>query len=125
MTKAAALHNFWSGFGLPAYEETNVPTGTAAPDFPYITYQVVTDNFGNETALTASVWYRSESWVAANAKAEEIGKHIGRGGRLIPCSGGAIWLKRGSPFAQSMGDNADDMIRRKYLNITAEFITAV
>ena len=61
----------------------------------------------------------------ANAKAEEIGKHIGRGGRLIPCSGGAIWLKRGSPFAQSMGDNADDMIRRKYLNITAEFITAV
>ena len=125
MTKAAALYAFWSSFGLPAYEETTVPTGDDAPSFPYITYQVITDSFGSDVALTASVWYRSESWLEINAKAEEIGAYIGRGGRLIPCSGGAIWLKRGSPFAQSMGDNADDMIRRKYLNITAEFITAV
>ena len=125
MTKAAALYNFWSGFGLPAYEETSVPTGEEAPAFPYITYQVVTDGFGGDVALTASVWYRSESWLEANAKAEEIGEYIGRGGRVIPCDGGAVWLKRGQPFAQSMGDDADNMIRRKYINITAEFLTAV
>lgn len=125
MTKAAALYNFWSGFGLPAYEETSVPTGDDAPDFPYITYQVVTDSFGGDIALTASVWYRSESWLQINAKTEEIAGHIGRGGRVIPCDGGAIWLKRGQPFAQSMGDEADDMIRRKYINLTAEFLTAV
>lgn len=123
MTKAAALYAFWSGFGLPAYEETTVPTGDDAPPFPYITYQVITDSFGSDVALTASVWYRSESWLEINAKAEEIGAYIGRGGRVVPCSGGAIWLKRGQPFAQSMGDDADNMIRRKYINITAEFLT--
>lgn len=124
MTKAAALYNFWSGFGLPAYEETSVPTGEDAPAFPYITYQVVTDGFGGDVALTASVWYRSESWLEINAKTEEIGENIGRGGRVIPCDGGAIWLKRGQPFAQSMGDDADNMIRRKYINLVAEFMTA-
>lgn len=125
MTKAAALYNFWSGFGLPAYEETTVPTGDDAPAFPYITYQVVTDSFGSEVPLSGAVWYRSESWLQINAKTEEISEYIGRGGRLIPCDGGAIWLKRGQPFAQSMSDGADDMIRRKYINITAEFLTAV
>lgn len=33
-------------------------------------------------------------------------------------------LKRGSPFAQRMSDPNDDMIRRIYINITAEFLTA-
>ena len=60
MTKASALYNFWSGFGLTAYEENTVPTEA---EFPYITYQVVTDSFGAEVALTASVWYRDTSWV--------------------------------------------------------------
>ena len=27
MTKEAALYNFWSMFGLPAYEENAVPSG--------------------------------------------------------------------------------------------------
>ena len=59
-----------------------------------------------------------------NAKAEEVSQKISRGGKIIPCDGGAIWLKRGQPFAQNMGDENDDLIKRKYLNITAEFITA-
>lgn len=121
MTKASALYNFWSGFGLTAYEENTVPTDAK---FPYITYQVVTDSFGAEVALTASVWYRDTSWVEANAKAEEISRTISRGGKTIPVDGGVLWLKRGTPFSQSMGDETDDLIKRKYLNITAEFLTA-
>ena len=121
MTKASALYNFWSGFGLTAYEENTVPTDA---EFPYITYQVVTDSFGAEIALTASVWYRGTSWVEANAKAEEISRTISRGGKTIPVDGGVLWLKRGTPFSQSMGDETDDLIKRKYLNITAEFLTA-
>ena len=121
MTKAAAIYQFWSSFGLTAYEENTVPTDVA---FPYITYQLVTDSFDREIPLTASIWYRSESWAGINAKAEEISKKISRGGKIIPCDGGAIWLKRGQPFAQSMGDESDDLIKRKYLNITAEFMTA-
>ena len=121
MTKAAAIYQFWSGFGLTAYEENTVPDDAV---FPYITYQLVTDSFDREIPLTASIWYRSESWTAINAKAEEISQKISRGGKIIPCDGGAIWLKRGQPFSQNMRDESDDLIKRKYLNITAEFMTA-
>lgn len=121
MTKAAAIYQFWNSFGLTAYEENSVPDDAA---FPYITYQLVTDSFDREITLTASIWYRSESWSAINAKAEEISQKISRGGKIISCDGGAIWLKRGQPFAQNMGDESDDLIKRKYLNITAEFMTA-
>ena len=121
MTKAASIYQFWNSFGLTAYEENTVPTDA---DFPYITYQLVTDSFDREIPLTASLWYRSESWTAINAKTEEISQKISRGGKIISCDCGAIWLKRGQPFAQNMGDESDDLIKRKYLNITAEFMTA-
>ena len=121
MTKAAAIYQFWSSFGLTAYEENTVPNDAA---FPYITYQLVTDSFDREVAATASLWYRSERWTAINAKTEEISQRISRGGKIISCDGGAIWLKRGQPFAQNMGDESDNLVKRKYLNITAEFMTA-
>ena len=121
MTKAAAIYQFWNSFGLTAYEENTVPTDAA---FPYITYQLVTDSFDREIPVTASLWYRSESWTGINAKTEEISQKISRGGKIISCDGGAIWLKRGQPFAQNMRDESDDLIKRKYLNITAEFLTA-
>ena len=121
MTKAAAIYQFWSSFGLTAYEENTVPDDAV---FPYITYQLVTDSFDREIPLSASLWYRSESWTAINAKTEEISQKISRGGKIVSCDGGAIWLKRGQPFAQNMRDESDDLIKRKYLNITAEFMTA-
>ena len=120
MTKAGSIFNFWNEF-LTAYEENSVPSDAT---FPYITYQLVTDSIGNDVQLTASIWYRSSSWVYANAKAEEISKAIGRGGVFLDCEGGKIWLKRGTPFSQNMGDESDNLIKRKYLNITAEFLTA-
>ena len=123
MTKEAALHNFWSMFGLPAYEENAVPTGEDGADFPYITYQVVTDSFGNDVALTGSVWYRSTSWKEANSKAQEISDKIGLGGVTLACDGGIIWIRRGVPFAQSMGDDSDDLIKRKHINVVIEYLT--
>ena len=121
MTKAAAIYQFWNSFGLTAYEENTVPDDAT---FPYITYQLVTDSFDREIPLVASIWYRSESWTDINAKTEEISQKISRGGKIISCDGGAIWMKRGQPFAQNMGDESDDLIKRKYLNITAEFMTS-
>ena len=120
MTKAAAIYQFWNSFGLTAYEENTVPDDAA---FPYITYQLVTDSFDRELQLTASIWYRSESWTAINAKTEEISQKISRGGKIIACDGGAIWLKRGQPFDQNMGDESDNLIKRKYINISIVFIT--
>ena len=128
MTKEQALYNFWNSFGLQALEENSVPTGEEAPKFPYITYQVVIDSFDNQVQLTASLWDRDKSGYSAllenSKKAEEISQIIGRGGVFLDCDGGKIWLKRGTPFAQNMGDESDNLIKRKYLNITAEFLTA-
>ena len=125
MTKASALYNFFSSFGIEAYEETLVPTGDEAPKFPYLTYQLITDSFDNEVIIPVSLWYRSEaSLLAINTKTEEISQRIGRGGVFLDCDGGKIWIKRGSPFAQTMSDPEDNTIRRKYINITAEFLTA-
>ena len=121
MTKAAAIYQFWSGFGLTAYEENTVPEDAT---FPYVTYQLVTDSFDYEVAATASLWYRGESWTAINAKTEEISAHIGLGGKIIKCDGGRIWIKRGQPFAQNMVDESDDLIKRKYLNVNIEYFTA-
>ena len=120
MTKAAAIHSFWASFGLAAFEENAVPADAA---FPYITYELITDAFGGTVYLTASLWYRSSSWIDANAKAEEIGRYIGYGGRRLECDGGRIWIKRGVPFSQNLGDPEDDLIRRKQLNITADYLT--
>ena len=123
-TKAATIYEFWNSFEMSAYEENSVPTGEDAPEFPYITYQLVTDSLGNEVAMTASLWYRGTSWVEANAKTEEISQRIGRKGAVLDCNGGKVWIKRGTPFAQNMGDESDNLIKRKYLNITAEYLTA-
>lgn len=124
MTKTAALHSFYSSFGLSAWEENAVPTGEDAPAFPYLTYTVTTDSLGAVIPLSFSLWYRSSSWRECNAKTEEISRRIGRGGVILHCDGGAVWIRRGEPFAQSMSDPTDDMIRRKYINLTAEYLTA-
>ena len=129
MTKAAAIHEFWNSFGLKAFEENYVKDADEngnpiKPEFPYITYQLVTDSFDREVAATASIWYRTTGWKAINAKTEKISAHIGLGGKIIKCDGGRIWIKRGQPFAQNMGDESDDLIKRKYLNLTFEFFTA-
>lgn len=124
MTKAAAVYQFWSSFGLDTYEENSVYQMDEKPTFPYLTYELNTDSFdGEAVALSASLWYRSTSWTQANAKAEEISAAIGRIGKIIECDSGYIWIKRRSPFSQSMGDDSDDMIKRKVLSVSVEFWT--
>jgi hypothetical protein len=129
VTKAAAINEFWNSFGLKAFEENTLldvdENGQEIkPEFPYITYQLVTDSFDREVATTANIWYRTTGWKAINAKTEEISAHIGLGGKIIKCDGGRIWIKRGQPFAQNMGDESDDLIKRKYLNVNIEYFTA-
>ncbi len=119
MNKAQALHAFWSGFGLTAYDENTVPEDAA---LPYITYQVMTGSWGDALLCTASIWYRSRSWEAISLKADEIAAAIGWAGKLLPTDDGAIWLKRGSPFAQRMSD-PNDSIRRILLTIIADYKT--
>lgn len=124
MTKAAAIQAFYSSFGLEAFEENALLARKDMPEFPYISYEFSTDSFDYEIPLTLNLWYRSEKWVDINAKTEEISKAISRGGKIIPCDGGAIWIKRGSPFARSMGDESDNLIKRKVINVIVEYLTA-
>lgn len=119
MDKIQALHTFWSSFGLKAYDENAVPDDAA---LPYITYEVSSDSFGNKLAQTASLWYRSTSWEDITKKEQTISKYITRGGRIIPFTGGALWICRASPWAQRLSDPSDDMVRRIVLNVIVEFL---
>jgi hypothetical protein len=122
MSKASALQTWFSGFGLTAYEESNVKV---SPTFPYLTYTYATGDFDSgEVPIIVNLWYRTEGNSAINAKSEEIYSRIGRGGVIIPVENGSIWLKRGSPFCQALAEPSDANIRRRYINITAEFRTA-
>lgn len=123
MDKFQAIHNFWSSFGLPAYDENTVPSGKDQPQYPYITYDATVSDFGDQIAMNGSLWYYGSSWSQITTKMSEISATIGLGGKLYPVDGGALWIKRGSPFAQRVPDD-DDMIRRILMGIVAEFITA-
>lgn len=119
MNTAQALQLFWSSFNLPAYDENTVPDKAA---LPYITYEVGDDFFGEQVARSASLWYRSTSWEDITRKEQEIASYIRRGGRMISVDGGAIWIKRGTPWAQRMAEPSDSMVRRIVLNYEIEFV---
>ena len=120
MDKAQALHAFWDGFGMKAYDENTVAENAT---FPRITYSVSTDSIGNLVILSASLWYNTRSWEDISKKADEIAAAIGYGGKILPVDGGYVWIMRGSPFAQRMAEPSDNMVRRIALNINAEFLT--
>lgn len=122
VTKAAALDKFFSSFGIPAYERNRVP---ADAEYPYLCYDQAFSALGEgEVSLTVDLYFYTDANTAPNALAQLISDTIGRGGVQLPCDGGTIWLKRGSPFCQALRDPNDDRINRRYINITAEFMTA-
>ena len=122
MNKEQALQAFWASFGLPAYDELSVPDGA---EMPYITYGVSTGALGDPIQLHGSIWYRSPSWDAITQKAHQIGQDVGEyGHKILVLDNGRLFLAQGVPFAQRMSDPNDDMIRRIYININAEFFTA-
>lgn len=121
MDKEQALQSFFEGFGVPAYDENTVPDD--AP-LPRITYQNITDNFGVQNVLTASIWDRSKSWKSVTDILHSIENSMGYGGQTVTYDGGMAWISRGVPFAQRMGDE-DDSIRRIVLNIQIEYLSEV
>ena len=120
MTKGAALQSFFNSI-MPAYAETSVPDDAA---FPYLTYQLALNAWDSgETALSINMWFYTTSEAVPNAKTQELSDAIGYGGVTLPCDGGFIWLKRGSPWCQNLQDDTDQNIKRRYINVTAEYMT--
>ena len=120
MTKGAALQAFFSQF-MDAYAASAVPEDVT---FPYLTYELITSALdGGEVGLTVNLWFYTTGEAVPNAKAQELSDAIGYGGVTLPCDGGFIWLKRGSPWCQNLRDDADKNIKRRYINVTAEYLT--
>lgn len=119
MNNAQALHAFWSSFDWKAYDENSVPDDAV---LPYITYDVVLDDFGHEVAMSASLWDRSTSWENVSLKNIEIANRIGRGGVLVHYDQGGFWLRKANPWAQRVGEDAEGDIKRILLNISVEYI---
>lgn len=118
MNKAQAIHNFWSSFKLPAYDQNTVPQ---TANMPYITYNVSEAEIDNYVGLYGSLWYRGTSWEQAELKAKDIAEYIVRM-NPIKIDGGYLKLAMGTPFAQRLPDE-DDTVRRIYINLQAEFYT--
>lgn len=123
MTPEAAIYQFLSSFGIPAYAATSVPDQAT---FPYISYELVVGKwFADEVNMTVNVWYRTDSEAEPNAKVREIGERIGMGGVLLHCDGGVLWVKKGSPWAQAVTvEGEDEKVKRRYVNINIEFLIA-
>ena len=120
MTKGAALQAFFSQF-MDAYAASAVPEDV---NFPYLTYELITSAWdGGEVGLTVNLWFYTTGEAVPNAKAQELSDAIGYGGVTLPCDGGFIWLKRGSPWCQNVQDDTDQNIKRRYINVTAEYMT--
>ena len=123
MDRDQAIHQFWSGFGLKAYDENTVPDNAIALNSGhYLTYAVVISIFDRPSISSISLWYKDTSWAAISQKAQQISDALGEGGSLVAYDGGALWIKRGQPYAQRMSDE-DDTIRRIYINVEYEFLS--
>ncbi len=120
-TKAAAFHAWIQGAsGLAAYSASSVPEDAA---FPYVTYEWAEGAWGDEgVSVLANMWFKTESEAAPNAAVSRLGRNLGLSGRLLPCDGGGMWVRRGTPWAQSVPDE-DASVKRRYLNLEIEFIT--
>ena len=122
MTPEAAVYTFLSSFGIPAYAASSVPDQAT---FPYLTYDLVLGEWGQpEVNMPVNVWYRTDSEALPNAKVREISQAIGMGGVTLPCDGGMLWVKKGSPWAQAITvEGEDEKVKRRYVNINIEYLT--
>ena len=120
MTKDKVIHRFLNQF-LPFYPQTSVTEDVV---FPYGTYELPMGALDSgEVAMTVNLWFYTDSEAIPNAKAQELSDAIGYGGKILPCDGGYIWIKRGIPFSLSLSDADNDNVKLRSINVTVEFLT--
>lgn len=108
MDTARTLKSFYSGFGLSAYSENDVPNDAV---LPYITYSVVTPGYLDAATHQARVWYRDTSPVNAYAKADEIVRTIGDSVLLD----NGVCLRPSTPLMQKQP--TEDNMQVIYINL--------
>ena len=132
MNKQQAYNFFWNKFGVLAFEENSVPddeaisamikAGQASSKYPYITYQVITDDISGTVFPTASIWDKSNSWERVDLLSNTIAEYIQKM-NTISLDNGRMFITKGSPFAQHMSEEGDSSIRRIILNLGVQFFT--
>ena len=135
MNKWQAQQEFWSGFGLPAYDELTVPDEIwdeelqkmVKLEMPYLTYEAVSGNLDAQSIVTANLWYRSNSWAEISQKADAIASAIYNDPRsAIPIDGGymKVRLPDGTMHSDRMDEPNDKQVRRIRFTVELEFLTA-
>lgn len=127
MDKWEAQQQYWSSFGLRAFNEQTVPDFVPDGDGnsvelvpPYITYQPVTGALNGQINASGRVWYKGNSWTPIFAKINEMERF---GNQEIPIDGGVMKVRipvRG--FAQPLGDPNDAQLRTMAVNVEIEFL---
>ena len=118
MDKWKAQQTYWGSFGLTAYDENTVPDNA---DMPYITYQAVSGSLDGVHSVSASLWYRGNSWLPISQKQTEMSKVMNR---QIEIDGGYMKVRKpDTNEAQRMEDPNDSQVRRMLLNVEIEFLS--
>lgn len=121
--KWQAQQAFWESFGLMAYDELSVPDDAV---MPYITYEALAGNLDAKTQVSASIYYRSNSWVEISQKADYIAQRIAADERpAIPIDGGymMVRLPDGVMHSDRMDEPTDRSVRRIRFVVEIEFLT--
>lgn len=112
ISTAQALYGFFSGFGIPAYNNQLVPDDA---ELPYLTYPLTEPEWRAPATFYVNVYYRDkDSNYAALSKADEIAQAIGEGIR-IPCADGTIAIYPQNPLIQALPTEND--VRAAYINL--------
>lgn len=119
MNKYEAQQKYWSGFGIPAYNELTVPE-QMRDKYPYLTYQKVNGSLDGPLTASASLYYRSTSWKEIDDKITEMEPSIND---EIKIEGGYMKVRKpAANFAQQMSD-PDPLVRRYLITVEVEFLT--
>lgn len=125
MKKWQAIYDFFSGFGLEAFEENSVPTGSDAPAYPYIVYELKQGGFDAETdvALSFSIIDKYDSFIPSYELCDSIAEAIGDG-KIYELDNGYLKIRQGSPWAQNQREPNDNTVRRLYSVIMVTYYTS-
>lgn len=119
MNKFQAVQQYWSSFGLMAYNELTVPSDA---QLPYITYQSAVGSLNGQMILNGALWYRGTSWSPIMQKVIEMEPYADQ---EIPFDSGSLKIRRPvSNWAQPMSEPSDDKIRKIVFTVEAEFLSA-
>lgn len=120
MTPEAAFFQFMNSFGMTSYVERSVPDDAT---LPYATYALPVAGWGDgEVAVAVHLWHRTTSEAVVNASVRALMAAVPLGGRQVQCDGGAMLVRRGTPFAQPAGESAG--VKDQYVNLSVEYLVA-